>query len=190
MYYFSHSMASRQLERQAELLARRDDLRERLEQLQLDHELNADYGERFRRDRDDGVYAIGQRLAWIELFKHVGKDLRLPSLRYQISARKPYYSKVVVQTDALGVYTTGVALNAELFHEGDLLVLQERFAHAHLGLFNLSACDIQRRQGDEKGASNPDKALLKADCTIDWASFVFDDPDKKNQDPVDTEGVF
>ena len=123
----------------------------------------------FKRLQREGIIGAERRLDWIEALRTDAGRLKLPSLRYQISAQAPYTPRFDVPLGALRVYRSNMKLSIGLLHEKDLLRLLAAVDHDAPGLFQLSRCSISRVS--DTLSYDPMTANLKADCNLRWLTL-------------------
>jgi len=123
----------------------------------------------FKRLEREGIVGPERRLDWIESLRDDAARLKLPSLRYQISAQAPYKPVLDLPLGALRLYRSNMRLSIGLLHEDDLLRLLSAVDRDAPGLFQLSKCDISR-VGTELSL-DPDTANLRAECDLRWLTL-------------------
>ena len=150
-------------------------LRDRLQNLQNERRIQREFGARYARYREQGVFIGNQRLGWVETIKRASQDLKLPGMHYSLSARQAHRSETISDSGGLGVYLTPISLKLGLLHEGDLLSLDTLLRESKLGLYDMKHCTLRMiRKVTFETVSEPN---ITAECTIDWISFIFNDPD-------------
>lgn len=116
-----------------------------------------------------GVIGSEKRLNWVETLEAAGKEIKLPAMRYQIDARKPYKPDYELNTGAYELYATNMKLNLGLLHEIDLAKLINELNKDASGLFNIKRCRFNRTN---KGIDiDPKKSNITADCELQWYSL-------------------
>ncbi len=126
---------------------------------------------------DKGVWAIVDKLSWIEQLKGQADRLALPSLKYNLDARSGYEPVNSISTTGLTVYATPIFLDIGMIHEGDLVTLVSRLTRARLGFFSFDQCRIKRNK--ENADFEFDTPNIHANCTILW----FEMEVQKGNDP-------
>lgn len=127
------------------------------------------YAARFREIGERGWIGPEQRLSWIEALQRINRDLRLPTLKYDIAQRAVTpLARVPLDTSRLRLYRTPMRLTVGALHEGDLLALLERLGERGSGLMGVERCTLERAQAPgqvrlARGATN-----VRATCALDW----------------------
>ncbi|MCP5150827.1 MAG: hypothetical protein H6983_21630 [Ectothiorhodospiraceae bacterium] len=116
-----------------------------------------------------GVIGRERRLDWIEALREVARELKLPSVRYDLGSQDRYTPAFKVDSGAYEVYASRMTLNLGLLHEEDLPRLLEVLRERAVGLFTVSSCAIER-VAPEFGRS-PTEANLNARCTLEWLTI-------------------
>lgn len=123
--------------------------------------------ERFGALREQGFIGAEPRLRWIEDVRAAAAQARLVSIRYDLEPRR-----IEPSADATGSYqlfASDMKLHMALRHEGDLLAFLWALEARGGGLFEWSACALQR---DRDGAEiSLQEANLKAECELRWYSL-------------------
>lgn len=149
---------------------RLDKARGRRRQREADRAMVHAYLPRFQRLVQAGFIGEERRLTWLEALDNAAERLKLPELRYDLSARAPHHPPdLPPHIGPYRIHASDMRLTLGLLHEGDLFsVLTELDRHA-LGLYSVVDCRL-RRVGREAGR-DPAKANLNADCRLRWYSL-------------------
>lgn len=117
----------------------------------------------------DGVIGEEQRLDWIDTLRAVAANIKLPSLRYEISARTPYTPDFVLDTGVFQLYASQISLRMGLFHEGDLVNMLDALNFNSPGIFSVESCKLSRTSKILQ--RNPARENLQADCRLRWVTL-------------------
>ncbi len=142
---------------------------ERYRALDEEEQLVQDYLPAFTALGDTGLLGEEQRLNWVEVLQEAGAGLGLPSLAYEISARRPYQSGLPLPAGNYGVFASEMNLDLQLLHEGDLFALLALLDERGRGLHTVSACELIRSVA--RPAADPAVGNLAATCTLQWFSL-------------------
>lgn len=126
----------------------------------------AEYQPRYDRLVLEGVVGRERRLDWVDALRGAARELKLPSLRYQLDTQKAYdsgYSSFGTQSTA---YTSLMTLDVGLLHEEDLVRLFDALEKRAPGLFRVSSCSISL--APDAIHTEPTVANLNATCSLDW----------------------
>lgn len=117
----------------------------------------------------DGVIGEEQRLDWVDTLRAVAVNIKLPSLRYEISARAPYKPDYALDTGVFQLYASQISLRMGLFHEGDLVTMLDALNLNSPGIFSVKSCKLSRSSGVLQ--RNPARENIKADCQLRWVTL-------------------
>ncbi len=117
----------------------------------------------------DGVIGREHRLNWIEVLRNAGKEIKLPSVDYEISSQTEYDNAFPLTKGNYKVFVSSMSLNLKLLHEGDLLRLVEKLNQKAIGLFSIRECEMNRKNTVIKRSANTTN--IDAKCIIDWYSI-------------------
>ena len=125
-----------------------------------------DYLPRFVELDKNGLSGEERRLNWIETLQDAGDALRLPSLRYEIKAQKPYRPGAASTPGRYRVFVSEMTLSMQLLHEGDLFALLDLLDERAQGVYTVSSCEMTRNFVEL--TDNPVAGNITADCLLEW----------------------
>lgn len=106
------------------------------------------------------------KLRWMEQLQEKAESLKLPSLTYNIKAKRQGLSGGAVMDGDFSVFVTEIELQAGLAHDGELLQLIQLLKEASLGQFSVEECSMSANRGDEQ--PKPGQVNIIAQCTLEW----------------------
>lgn len=161
-YYYQHAIDQRYRTEQRRL----ESVRTRYRTIDEERRLIERYLPAYHALVARGVVGRERRLAWIETLREVAEQIKLPSLRYEISAQMPYQPEIDLALGPFQVYESRMRLDLGLLHEGDLLRFLDALQAREVGLFLLRSCEIKRRATELVFA--PRAVNLRALCELSW----------------------
>jgi hypothetical protein len=121
-----------------------------------------------------GVIGREERLNWIETLRDAGQRLRIPSLNYEISSQAVHAPAFPLTLGRYQLYSSGMTLNVQALHEGDLLRLLQLLDTRAAGVYSLHACRMARlSQGIV--SMNADRPNLSIRCDMEWYTIKLAD---------------
>lgn len=152
---------------QRQALAQQAESRNRLARAQDDErEIRAKIT-RYQELVAQGRTAPERRLDWVETLRHIKESRRLLGLDYEISPQRPLDPKIPT-TGGHDFLASPMQLEMLLLHENDLLGLLADLSAQTQALVSVRQCRIERLP---RNAAQPNAAMLKAGCTIDWITL-------------------
>ena len=152
--------------REAHRLARREgsEIQARLEQVGFGGQNMAMKLARYQEIMRQGYLGQENRLEWLEAIPRISRKLALLDLRYEFSPQQP------LDNGASNAFLSShMKLQMQLLHEEDLInFLAELRASVH-AYIRINSCKVERHPRNEGSAGI--KALLQADCSLDWITF-------------------
>ncbi len=147
-----------------------------------DKALYKDYLESYKSYLRKGVIGEEQRLSWIEELQRVNRDLKLPSLRYEINPQETARIPGIKVPKKITVNISTMRLTASLLHEGDILTLLDALRKNANGFYSLTECDIGSRVSTvTELIYAPDTSYVNLECSLDWYTVnVRQKADKKS----------
>lgn len=142
---------------------------DRYRALDEEEQLVKDYLPAFTALGDTGLLGEEQRLNWVEVLQEAGAGMGLPSLAYEISARRPYPAGFPLPPGNYGVFVSEMILDLQLLHEGDLFALLALLDERGRGLHTVSACELTRNAA--RPAADLAVGNIAATCTLQWFSL-------------------
>lgn len=131
------------------------------------------YLPKYRALREQGIIGDEQRLSWVEALGDASARIKLPSLSYEISPRRPYAPDLPLDTGAFQVYASEMNLRIGLLHEGDLPALLQMLDRNATGLYSVSECRLSRNADTFRLA--PMAENVTAQCTLRWYTIALPD---------------
>lgn len=124
-----------------------------------------------------------QRLRWMNSFHELESRLQLARLSYEIESPTPQSLPSVKTESGFQLFASKVKLQLGLLHTGDLFSLfKDILASTYPGLINIQECQIESLQGVSQRQVrniNPNQALLKANCTLQYYSAEITNDDNE-----------
>lgn len=128
--------------------------------------LIAEYYPGFVELYNNGVVGRERRLDWIEALRQAGERLKIPSLRYEISARSGIEQPVPVNLGRYTLQATTMTLRLEMAHEADLTRLLTTLDRVAPGIYTVSKCNMRRK--DRVIAISESATNVSAECELMW----------------------
>lgn len=122
---------------------------------------------RFETLRAQGFVGQEPRLRWVEDVRTSAKQAGLDGIHYELEPRGAYTSSIA--TGNLQLFSSLMRLRLGLLHEGDLLKFIQLLEARHSGVFELSACTLQRNHSDTE--IHLQDSNIMAMCEIRWYSL-------------------
>jgi len=155
-------MSQKQLRQEA--LARYGDTQRAVqiaaEQLPLFHALHA-----------QGRLGPEQRLAWVDALREVSAPLRPATLQYRIEPQVSLQADYIPISGGYEVKASTMNLIVQTLHEGDVVQLLDDLAQHARGLFQITACELQRLT--DKPAQEPGTPTVGARCSLRWLTVDY-----------------
>lgn len=129
------------------------------------------YAARFRDMGERGWIGPEQRLGWIESLQAINRELKLPTLRYDIEQRATVEG---AGSGRLTLHRTPMTLTLGALHEGDIIALLERLGSAGAGLMSVHGCELVR--AGERVRFDIRSANVDVRCALDWYTLQIDAP--------------
>lgn len=127
------------------------------------------YAARFRELEQSGTIGEERRLAWVEALQRVNRELKLPTLRYEISPRERVpLGRLDAASNFLQLHRSTMTLNLGALHEGDVLSLLQTLAAERTGIMEAESCALTRVRGPGALSYDPRVANLEVRCTTHW----------------------
>jgi|GEM_PF-2237211 len=127
------------------------------------------YAAEFRAMNHRGWIGGGSRLSWIEALQHINRELKLPTLRYEIGRRQATpLGEAGVDTSHLRLLRTPMQLTIGALHEGDVVNLLHRLAEAGQGLMSAERCSFRRTDARAQIRFDPGRPNLDVVCSLEW----------------------
>ena len=159
-----------------EAAAARKDIQSKLarardEQQELTEKLN-----RFRVLKERGLIGPERRLNWIEAIARIKAARRIFKLDYEFAPQRPLDGSILPGGGAAGGFelmSSQMRMQIQLLHEDELLGfiadLRSDLRTTVEALVHVRSCTIERLAPST--ADRGSKALLKADCTLEWVTL-------------------
>jgi len=154
----------------ADAKRRLDSVRGRYRTIDEEARLIERYLPEYQRLQQQGLLGEERRLDWIEALRASAADVRLTSLRYEVTSQQPYQPDFDLPLGRFSSRESRMNLDIGLLHEGDLPRLFAALdAHRH-GLFQVQECRVTRN-GTEF-VFEPERANLSARCRLRWLTLA------------------
>jgi hypothetical protein len=116
-----------------------------------------------------GVIGTEQRLSWIEVLQQINKQLKLPTLKYEINPQAEADLPHLQLPQDIMIRTSKMNLSAGLLHEGDMLDLFRMLSVQANGFYALESCDLASRISASRIVRyQPGVAYINLDCVLNW----------------------
>ena len=115
---------------------------------------------------DEGIIGREHRLNWIEVLRNSGREIKMPSVDYQITSQTEYDNQFPLSQGNYKIYVSSMDLNLQLLHEGDLLQLMDNLNQQAKGLFSIRSCELIRKSDIIKRSTTTNN--IDAKCKLDW----------------------
>ncbi len=142
--------------------------RERLQRSGSEKATIEQYLPTYQALQQQGLIGTEQRINWVDTLRTINRNLKLYGINYQIDAQKPYQGDTS-STGDFQVFQSDMTLHFGLLHENDLLSFFDQLRAAHVGLFQINKCSLQRTGSSY--ASFGMQPNLDADCTLQWLTL-------------------
>lgn len=127
------------------------------------------YASRFRKFERNGILGDERRLAWIEALQMANRELKLPTLRYEIEPRESVpLDRARFDTRYLQLYRSTMTLQLGALHEGDVLDLLRSLAAEQSALIETESCILDRAREAGSLSYNPRVPNLNVRCRVHW----------------------
>lgn len=144
----------------------------RYENARRDKALYRQYVETYLDYSERGVIGAEQRLNWIEELQEINKQLKLPSLKYEISPQTLTEIPGVELPGNISVRSSTMHLSAGLLHEEDGLFILETLRREAGGFYALQECRMDSNLPEGRLDYRPNTAYIDMDCTLDWYTIA------------------
>lgn len=144
----------------------------RYENARRDKALYRQYVETYLDYSARGVIGAEQRLNWIEELQDINKQLKLPSLKYEISPQTAAEIPGVELPKNISVHSSTMHLSAGLLHEGDGLFILETLRREAGGFYALQECRMNANLPAGRLDYRPNTAYVDMDCKLDWYTIT------------------
>ena len=122
---------------------------------------------RFLELQERGVIGREQRLAWIETLRDADEKIMLPSMTYEIKSQGVYLPPFSTSMGRFQVFASGMSLNMQLLHEGDLLKMFEVLDREASGTYTVSSCRLNKA-ASVIDPGNITRGNIIARCELNW----------------------
>ncbi len=164
-YYFSQQSQILHKQEGGKLAASRT----RFLALDEERKLIERYYPRYQELELEGVIGGEHRLDWVETLGAVARNIKLPSLRYDINAQATHEPEFPIPSGRFQVFVSEMNLQIGLLHENDLLNLFEQISAQAKGHFSVNRCEMRRKQ--EGMVQAPTHENLNAVCALEWLTI-------------------
>lgn len=140
----------------------------RYSEARRDSALYQQYLESYIAYNNKGIIGQEQRLDWIEKLQDISRNLKLASLKYEISPQKPVDVPGMNLRGNIVINASDMQLSAGLVHEGDSIRLFRALRASANGFFSLQECEMVSRITDHHLLYRPNVANVNLDCKLNW----------------------
>ena len=133
-----------------------------------DIDLLDQYTKAYKADKSTGLIGPERRLSWIETLETVNDQLRLPKLGYNLKPQQQFARPGLRKERHIDISSTPMALDMNLLHEVDMLMVFDGIKDNIDNLFTVESCDVTRAGGVQAKTLSTKKANLSAKCLIRW----------------------
>lgn len=131
------------------------------------------YHARFNELDSQDYFSQDGKLLWLEKIEESAALFGLFETQYVLGRRTKEAQDDSAAASDLGIYTTPVALEFGLLHEGDLLKFFGFLREQQLGLFSVNGCNLERVA--DQVSLDYLQALVNVRCELTSYSFIFHD---------------
>lgn len=164
-YQFRENMqADKQLRNQLLISAR-----DRYQKLDEELRVLETYLPQYEALAEEGIVGPEHRLNWLESLRQAAEQIKLPSLRYQITAQTGFDPEADLSTGVFGIYSSTMELDLGLLHEEDLPALLSALDRLGHGFFRVEECALVRSQREFQ--RDPARANITARCSLNWLTI-------------------
>jgi hypothetical protein len=140
----------------------------RYSEARRDSALYQRYLESYIAYTNKGIIGQEQRLDWIEKLQEISRNMKLASLKYEISPQKPVDIAGMHLRGNISVNASAMHLIVGLVHEGDSVRLFRALRNSANGFFSLQECEMVSRITDQHLHYRPNVANVNLDCKLNW----------------------
>ena len=144
------------------------DARSRLADVQDDRANMSTYAKEYAALLDRKIIGEDQRLDWMEGLENIRRQNLVPEFKYTITPQQPYTPAPPLSNGNFELNLSGMTLQLDLLHEGQLINFLDALRKEMKGRFLLDHCTIERNGTTSSG--NP-AAQLKAECAGGWLTL-------------------
>lgn len=128
------------------------------------------FEEQYKKLISSGIVGDEDRLNWVDTIEKITANNRIPYLKYKIDKRQQLKSNEINQKyPGIQLSKSGMSLEMQLLHEGDLYTIINSLHKNAKGLFDIESCAIVRNttQVESLIDSQTDKNF-SAKCQLNW----------------------
>ncbi len=170
--YGSNEYATHILQTKTIAQGKLDNARRQLTSAYDDRENMAAYADEYALLEAGGIIGDDHRLDWIEGLENLRQKNLVTAFRYNISPQIRYAPAQPINSGEFDIGYSGMKLEFELLHEGQLLNFFTALRTHVKGRYQLEGCTLQRVLANEQT-----DARLKAECHGGWITM-------KNRNPI------
>lgn len=152
--------------------AARRDVQARLARARQEEQELRDKIDRFQALKTRGYIGPEHRLDWIEAIGRIKAARRIFKLDYEFAPQRLVDASILPAGAAAGgfeIMSSHMQLRVELLHEAELLAFLAELRGAVQAILHVRSCNIERLTPGVADRSS--KALLKADCSLEWITL-------------------
>lgn len=146
-----------------------NEARSQLAAVQDDRANMATYAKEYALLLDRKIIGGDQRLDWMEGLDKIRKQNRVLDFKYTITPEQAYTPDPPLNTGNFDLNVSGMTLQLDLLHEGQLISFFDTLRREMNGRFILDHCTLDR-SGIASGNAAPGPQL-KADCSGSWLTL-------------------
>lgn len=146
-----------------------NDARNRLAAAHEDQKNMAIYADEYGALIDRKIIGDDQRLDWMEGLEKLRRQNLVTDFRYSIAPQIIYAPKPPIDSGNFDIHYSGMKLQFDLLHEGQLLNFFNALRSQIKGQYQLEGCSLHRVSDDN--ASTATSTHLKADCNGGWITL-------------------
>ncbi len=164
-HYFNQQSQTMHKQEQGKLAS----FRARFLALDEERKLIESFYPRYQTLESEGLIGSEHRLDWVETLGAAARNIKLPSLRYDINAQDTHTPDFPMPSGRFEVFVSEMNLQIGLLHENDLLNLFQQINTQVRGHFSVNRCQIRRKQ--EGMVMNATHENLSAVCGLQWLTI-------------------
>jgi hypothetical protein len=147
-----------------------NDVRNRLTMALQDQENLSVFSQEYDTLEKNKIIGDDHRLDWMEGLEKLRNQNLVISFRYNIAPQKIYAPQPAMDSGNFDIHYSGMKLQFDLLHEGQLLNFFDALRSQIKGRYQLEGCTMQRVASDEESATATG-AHIKAECSGGWITL-------------------
>jgi len=146
-----------------------NDARNRLTAAHEDQKNMAIYSDEYGTLIQNKIIGDDQRLDWMEGMEKLHRQNLVTDFRYSIAPQKKYAARLPIDTGNFDINYSGMKLQFDLLHEGQLLNFFAALRSQIKGHYQLESCALNRVT--DENAATAASTHLKAECNGGWITL-------------------